>query len=330
LVTALPVGVAVLLELELDAQAAGGIATGALIGGFVAFDAPARTRLVWQLAATPLIAACAAIGVLSSGSAILAVAVMALVAALGGFCVAISPRVAVVATLAVLALLIAQGLRLSADDATRVVVFGGAGAALQACVSLAASAFDRTRESLRVGAGLRAARDACARNLTIESHAFRHALRWGAALGAAVAVYRFADLQGHGYWVPLTVLFVLRPEGGDTRERLPMRAAGTVAGLAVATALGELLGHHPVPIAIVLTIAAALSYALVATAYAQFTCAITVFVVLLSDALGEHAVRAAGQRALATAIGLALAGLAFIALPNRPVGERSVAAPAHP
>jgi hypothetical protein len=313
----MPVGVAVLLELELDAPAAGGIAAGALIGGFVAFDAPAWTRSMWQLIAAPIIAVCAAIGALSSGSAIVAVAVMALFATAGGFCVAVSPRVGVVGLLATLALLIAQGLRLGADEATRALLLGGAGVALQACVSLAASACDRARERLSLAAGFRAAWVACATNLTMESHAARHALRWGAALGAAVAVYRVADFQGHGYWVPLTVMFVLRPEGTDTRNRLALRVAGTVIGLALATGLAELLEHHVVPIAIVLTIAAAFSYALVASEYALFTTAITVFIVLLSEALGEDAVTAAGQRALATAIGVALAGLAFVAWPNR-------------
>jgi hypothetical protein len=319
LLTALPVGAAVLLELALDAPAAGGIAAGALIGGFVAFDAPGWTRSIWQLAAAPIIALCAAIGVLSSGSAIVAVAAMALFGTAGGFCVAVSPRVAVVGMLAVLALLIAQGLRLGAGETTRVLLFGGAGVALQACVSLAASAFDRPRERVGRAGDLRLARDACARNLNMESHAARHALRFGAALGAAVVVYRVIDFQGHGYWVPLTVLFVLRPEGGDTRSRLGLRVVGTVIALGLATGLSELLEPHVIPVAIALTIAAALSYALVVSDYALFTAAITLFIVLLSDALGEDAVTAAGQRALATAIGISIAGLAFIAWPNRPV-----------
>ena len=51
LIVAIPVGVAMLLDLELDAPASGAISTGALLAGFVAFDAPARTRLVWQLSA---------------------------------------------------------------------------------------------------------------------------------------------------------------------------------------------------------------------------------------------------------------------------------------
>jgi hypothetical protein len=49
LLAAIPVGLAMLLDLELDASVAGAISTGALLAGFIAFDAPARTRVVWQL-----------------------------------------------------------------------------------------------------------------------------------------------------------------------------------------------------------------------------------------------------------------------------------------
>jgi uncharacterized membrane protein YccC len=45
--------------------------------------------------------------------------------------------------------------------------------------------------------------------------------------------------------------------------------------------------------------------------YALFTAAITTYVVLLTDTLGETALHADAQRALGTAIGIAIAYLAF-------------------
>jgi hypothetical protein len=320
LVPATPVGAAVLLDLAFATRGAGAVATGALLAGFVALDTSPWTRAQWQLIAAPVIGVCAAIGVLSGHSAILAVAVMTVFATAAGFCVAVSPRLALAAMMSVLVLLIAQGLRLSTHDAAVALLLALAGGLLQAGVSLLASATDTSRERVRLSEGLRDARGSCARALTFDSNAGRHALRWGIALGAAVAIYRYVDLQGHGYWVPLTVAFVLRPDADDTRERLAMRAAGTFAGLALATAIAEVLGYHVIPTAIILTIAAMCAYALLAIEYALFTMSITVFVVLLSDALGEHALKAAGQRALATAIGIGLAALAFFVWPN--VGSR--------
>lgn len=305
---------------------AGAVSTGALIAGFVAYDAPARTRALWQLTAAPILGLSGALGVLSSDSAVVAVIVMTVFAMAAGFCVAVSRRLAIAARMAVLALLIAQGLRLGADEASSALLLGAAGGLLQALLSLGASVSDKGTEELDLARGVRHARDAFARNLTRKSHAFRHAVRWGCALGLAVLVYRVVDLQGHGYWVPLTVLVVLQPERDDTREKLVMRAVGTVTGLGLATGLAELLGNHVAATAIVLTVATAVSYALVAVEYALFTVAITVFVVLLADALGEDAVDSAGQRLLATAIGIALAALAFIALPNTP-GEQGPGKP---
>lgn len=284
--TALPVGAGVVLDLAFDTPAAGAVSTGALIAGFIALDAPPRTRSLWQLIAAPIIGVSAALGVVSSQVAILAVVVMTVFATAAGFSVAVSPRLGMAGVMAVLALVIAQGLHVSAHDAVRALLLAVAGGTLQAAVSLASSFTDNASERVRLARGLRDARDACARSLTFESHAFRHALRWGVALGAAVAIYRFIDLQGHGYWIPLTVVFVLRPEVDDTLERIAMRAAGTLLGLALATAIAETLGYQVIPTAIILTISAACAYALVAIEYAAFTIAVTVYIVLLSDALG--------------------------------------------
>jgi uncharacterized membrane protein YccC len=141
----------------------------------------------------------------------------------------------------------------------------------------------------------------------------RHALRFGTALGVGVAVYNLLDLREHGYWVPLTILFVLRPDPGETYERLAMRAAGTVIGLVLGIALAELLGSHAVAVALVVAGAAAAAYALLALEYAVFTAAITVVVVVMSHALGQPAFDVADERAVGTAIGIAIAGLAVLA-----------------
>ena len=67
---AIPVGVALLLELGLDSPTKGAIGTGALLAGFPALDAPARTRAAWQAAVAPLIGLAAALGVLTGSSAV--------------------------------------------------------------------------------------------------------------------------------------------------------------------------------------------------------------------------------------------------------------------
>ena len=309
---ALPIGVALLVELEADLKAAGALSTAILICGFIAFDAPARVRVRWQLLAAPFIGVCAALGVLSSTTVVLAVAIMAVVAAIGGYLVAVSLRMAIAGLSCVLALLIAQGLFLEAADAWRALLYGIGGGLVQALTALVAWAVaDRGREAFAFRAAAQETVAKLRAAWSMRSASMRHAFRFGAALAIGVAIYRVAGFDDHGYWVPLTILFVLKPDAHQTGERIAMRAAGTVIGLLLATGLAEVLWNDVVPTVIVLTVAAALAYALLAIEYALFTTAITVFVVLLTDTLGSSPFDAAGERGLGTVLGILVAGLAF-------------------
>jgi len=73
-------------------------------------------------------------------------------------------------------------------------------------------------------------------NLVPDSSAFRHALRCGIGLAAAVGIERALGWS-HGYWMPMTVAIVLKPDFGGTFRVGVLRVAGTLAGLALATGL---------------------------------------------------------------------------------------------
>lgn len=312
LVVAAPVGVCLLLQLGLDDGVAAGLGTAAMISGFVAFDAPARVRVRWQLTAAPFVGAAAALGVLSSANTATAVIAMAFVAGLSGYLVTVSLRLAIVGLTCTLALLIAQGQLLDLDETVPALILGTLGAVAQAlCAALAWLAGDREREEGHAMDRIRAGLAKLRASPTLRDRSLRHAFRFGSALALGVAIYRIAGLDDHGYWIPLTILFVLKPESDQTSERIAMRAAGTVAGLVLATVLAELLVNDLIPTVAVLTLAAALAYALLAIEYALFTTSITVFVVLLTDELGSSPWDAADERALGTAIGIVVAALAF-------------------
>ncbi len=123
--------------------------------------------------------------------------------------------------------------------------------------------------------------------------------------------------------MPLTILFVLRPQREETFHRLILRAIGTAAGLLVATALSEWLHGDGVALAVALAIATGFAYGLLTVQYALFTAAITTYAVLLADTLGAAPLHAAGQRAYATAIGIVIAGLAFLVWSNPPDEEEA-------
>lgn len=73
-------------------------------------------------------------------------------------------------------------------------------------------------------------------NLALSSIAFRHALRCGACLAAAVAAERYLAVP-HGYWIPMTIAIVLKPDFAGTFRFGLLRVAGTLGGLLLATAL---------------------------------------------------------------------------------------------
>jgi uncharacterized membrane protein YccC len=306
LLAGIPVGGAFLVDLEADLSAAGAISTGALLAGFVAFDAPGRTRFAWQLLTAPAIGAAAGLGALTFDPGWLAAVTMGVVASTAALSVAVSPRLYVAALICVLALLLAQGLAPSRDIAVDAMLLGAAGAALQALFSLATAPLDPTEYRAPRLEDLRGAGGAIRRDVRHRELGLRHAVRWGLTLAVGVVAAHIVDLGGHGYWIPLTVLFVLRPEESETVERIAMRAAGTILGLVIGTPLAIALGGSPAAECVAIFVAAAFSFALLAIEYALFTTAVTCLIVLLSHALGQSAWSAAGERGIATLLGLML------------------------
>ncbi len=134
--------------------------------------------------------------------------------------------------------------------------------------------------------------------------------------GPVVAIYRVAGMKEHGYWIPLTVLFVLRPDFGSTFSRGGLRAAGTILGILLAGATTWAIGEDDtlalIPIAVFCWGALAFLFA----NYAVFTTSITALVVLMVDLAGEPAVDAMGERLVASMIGIVIALISFLVWPT--------------
>lgn len=306
-----PIGLTLVFELGLDTESAGAIATAALINGFPGGDAPARVRAAWQAAGAPLIGIAAALGILSSQAGPTAVLALGLLGALAGYCFSVSLRLAILGLSVTLGMLIAQGLFLPAGDALPALAYATLGGLTQVVWSLLVwFAVDRDDEPEKAWSGGDAI-TALRSNLTLESQSARHAIRFGAALAAGVAAYWLLGMDEHGYWIPLTILFVMRPQRDETDHRLILRAAGTVLGLVLATAIAEAFDGSELAIGVVLTVAAAFSFGLLTVQYALFTAAITTYVVVISTTLGEPAFRAVDERATGTVLGILIAFLAW-------------------
>lgn len=80
-------------------------------------------------------------------------------------------------------------------------------------------------------------------NLNLQSATFRHAVRLAVLVALGDIIGRMVSWR-RTYWLPMTIVLVLKPEFTATFTRGVLRIAGTVVGLLLATALFHVI--HPV------------------------------------------------------------------------------------
>ena len=147
-------------------------------------------------------------------------------------------------------------------------------------------------------------------NLTLESPAFRHAVRLAVCVAAADLLARSLGWR-RTYWAPMTVAIVLKPDFTTTFSRGVLRLAGTFVGLAFATALFHILGP---PILLQIALIAAFVFLmrwLGPANYGILAAAITTLVVLLFAVTGIAPADVMAARGFNTVAGGAIALLAY-------------------
>ncbi|MFI8360470.1 FUSC family protein [Streptomyces sp. NPDC085612] len=152
------------------------------------------------------------------------------------------------------------------------------------------------------------------RELRRDSPVFRHAVRLAAVatLGYLIA----ARLPGgHGYWVPITSVMVMRPDFHQTYARAVARLAGTLAGVALATGMVRALGPDAQVFGLLAVVSAGLSFMLNRTGYAYSQCFTAAYVVFLLGMGGQAWEQTVPERVVLTLLGGALAMLAYVVFP---------------
>ena len=142
-------------------------------------------------------------------------------------------------------------------------------------------------------------------NISFRSSSFRHALR----LGVAAAIGGLLAASVHlvrGYWIPMTVVIVLKPNFGGTLQRSVQRITGTVLG-ALLGALLVLASPEPWVLWGVLPVLVFFTFALRNLNYTLFSLALTPTVLLMLDIAHPITVTDSFLRVLHTIIGSVLA-----------------------
>lgn len=165
--------------------------------------------------------------------------------------------------------------------------------------------------SLRFGSRLATLRG----NLNLRSVAFRHAVRLAACVALGDMVGRSFDWR-RSYWIPMTIVVVLKPEFATTFSRGILRIAGTIAGVLVATALFHFLPTNTVTEIVLIGAFMFLMRWVGPANYGVFALTVSALVVLLLAVNGVSPKQVIAARGLNTAAGGALALLVYAAWPS--------------
>lgn len=152
-------------------------------------------------------------------------------------------------------------------------------------------------------------------NLTMGSTACRHALRLAAILTVALAGARFLELP-RGFWLPLTIALVLKPDFHDTFAFSVQRMAGTVLGAAGATAIALVVAPEPALLVVFLLVSVWGAYGFGIANFSAASVCFTAYVVFLMTFVGVPEASAAADRIIYTVIGGLLALGAYAAWPT--------------
>ncbi len=147
-------------------------------------------------------------------------------------------------------------------------------------------------------------------NLTLQSAACRHAVRLAVCVAVGDSLARSMDWR-RSYWLPMTIAIVLKPDFTATFSRGVLRLVGTFVGLVVATGLFHLLPSSLAPEVGLIAILAFLMRCYGPANYGVFVTALTAMVVVLIAATGVPPKDLIGPRGLNTALGGAIALVAY-------------------
>jgi len=148
-------------------------------------------------------------------------------------------------------------------------------------------------------------------NFNWNSNTFRHSLRVSFATTIGFIISTFFPF-GHGYWILLTIIVILKPAYSITKRRNRDRLIGTLAGAGIGVIILMLVKDRQVMI-ICMVILMVLSYSFMRTRYLLFVTLMTPYILILLYILNpNHFRELIIDRIIDTAIGSAIALLANI------------------
>jgi uncharacterized membrane protein YccC len=127
----------------------------------------------------------------------------------------------------------------------------------------------------------------------------RHAIRLAVLVALATVLSKVHGLP-HGYWLPMTIAWISRPDFSGTAVKTVARVLGTLVGLFAVTLVVVTLGSSPWVIIPTLVVTATCVFMFVVPNYTVMTAGITAFIVAIFVFDGDPLREDVSERAIAT------------------------------
>jgi uncharacterized membrane protein YccC len=146
-------------------------------------------------------------------------------------------------------------------------------------------------------------------NLTLNSAAFKHALRVALVCLVGFITAKNISLGGHSYWVLLTIIVILKPGFSLSKKRNYERLIGTIAGGAIGILILNFIPDKTAQFVILVVLMIG-TYSFLRINYIVAVIFMTPYVLILFKFLGLGTINVFQERVIDTLIG---SGIAFIA-----------------
>ncbi|WP_299397127.1 FUSC family membrane protein [uncultured Gelidibacter sp.] len=145
-------------------------------------------------------------------------------------------------------------------------------------------------------------------NFSLNSTLFRHALRFTVAMVFAFILGTLLDIR-NTYWILLTIIVIMRPNYGLTKERSKDRIVGTLIGAAFAIGI-VLLTQNVIIYAVLAIISLTLAFSLVQQNYKSSAAFVTINIVFVYSLINPDAFQVIQYRVIDTILGASIAVIA--------------------
>lgn len=152
-------------------------------------------------------------------------------------------------------------------------------------------------------------------NFSLDSTMFRHSVRLTAAILFAYGLGVFFDIQ-NTYWILLTIIVIMRPSYGLTKERSKDRIIGTLLGAAVAVGI-VLLIHNTIVYAVLAFVSFIVAFSLIQQNYKFAAALITISIIFIYSLINPNTFEVIQYRVIDTIVGATIVVVAnYIVLPS--------------